>query len=157
MPRPPQGHGGVSGLVGHRSVPRSPRSAGRPAQPLRSGEQLPAAAQHPQDQEEPAGQTLKLIVRSQPGHIKLSQNILRAICRILSAERLSLQDRFQEDPVHMAMIISRNLKEEQKILDSAKSAEVKAAAQSRTELIFSRNFQNGFFFFIFHLFFNRAR
>ncbi|KAG8004670.1 Signal transducer and activator of transcription 1 [Nibea albiflora] len=36
----------------------------------------------------------------------------------------NLQDRFQEDPVHMAMIISRNLKEEQKILDTAKSAEV---------------------------------
>ncbi|XP_027147461.1 signal transducer and activator of transcription 1a isoform X5 [Larimichthys crocea] len=35
----------------------------------------------------------------------------------------NLQDRFQEDPVHMAMIISRNLKEEQKILDTAKSAE----------------------------------
>uniref|UniRef100_A0A3Q3F5D7 Signal transducer and activator of transcription 1a n=1 Tax=Labrus bergylta TaxID=56723 RepID=A0A3Q3F5D7_9LABR len=35
----------------------------------------------------------------------------------------NLQDRFQEDPVHMAMIISRNLKEEQKILDGAKSAE----------------------------------
>uniref|UniRef100_A0A3B5A2K6 Signal transducer and activator of transcription n=1 Tax=Stegastes partitus TaxID=144197 RepID=A0A3B5A2K6_9TELE len=33
----------------------------------------------------------------------------------------NLQDRFQEDPVHMAMIISRNLKEEQKILASAKS------------------------------------
>ncbi|XP_034035108.1 signal transducer and activator of transcription 1-alpha/beta-like isoform X2 [Thalassophryne amazonica] len=31
----------------------------------------------------------------------------------------NLQDRFQEDPVHMAMIISRNLKEEQKILASA--------------------------------------
>lgn len=37
----------------------------------------------------------------------------------------SLQDRFQEDPVSMAMIISRNLKEEQKILATAKSAEVK--------------------------------
>ncbi|XP_071779098.1 signal transducer and activator of transcription 1a isoform X1 [Centroberyx gerrardi] len=35
----------------------------------------------------------------------------------------NLQDRFQEDPVHMAMIISRNLKEEQKILAGAKSAE----------------------------------
>uniref|UniRef100_A0A7N6B8E7 Signal transducer and activator of transcription n=1 Tax=Anabas testudineus TaxID=64144 RepID=A0A7N6B8E7_ANATE len=33
----------------------------------------------------------------------------------------NLQDRFQEDPVHMAMIISRNLKEEQKILANAKS------------------------------------
>lgn len=39
--------------------------------------------------------------------------------------RSSLQDRFQEDPVSMAMIISRNLKEEQKILAAAKSAEVK--------------------------------
>lgn len=35
----------------------------------------------------------------------------------------NLQDRFQEDPVHMAMIISRNLKEEMKILDHAKSIE----------------------------------
>ncbi|XP_068165366.1 signal transducer and activator of transcription 1a isoform X2 [Antennarius striatus] len=35
----------------------------------------------------------------------------------------NLQDRFQEDPVHMAMIISRNLKEELKILDLAKSTE----------------------------------
>ncbi|KAJ0062400.1 hypothetical protein NL108_011001 [Boleophthalmus pectinirostris] len=35
----------------------------------------------------------------------------------------NLQDRFQEDPIHMAMIISRNLKEEQKILEIAKSAE----------------------------------
>ncbi|XP_072231892.1 signal transducer and activator of transcription 1a isoform X3 [Leuresthes tenuis] len=35
----------------------------------------------------------------------------------------NLQDRFQEDPVHMAMIISRNLKEEQKILASARSVE----------------------------------
>ncbi|XP_030604228.1 signal transducer and activator of transcription 1a isoform X3 [Archocentrus centrarchus] len=35
----------------------------------------------------------------------------------------NLQDRFQEDPVHMAMIISRNLKEEQKILAIAKSTE----------------------------------
>lgn len=53
----PQGHGGDPGLAGHRPVPRPPGSAGRPAQPLRPGEQLPAAAQHPQDQEEPAGQT----------------------------------------------------------------------------------------------------
>uniref|UniRef100_A0A3Q4HRY1 STAT transcription factor protein interaction domain-containing protein n=1 Tax=Neolamprologus brichardi TaxID=32507 RepID=A0A3Q4HRY1_NEOBR len=37
----------------------------------------------------------------------------------------NLQDRFQEDPVHMAMIISRNLKEELKILEIAKSTEVK--------------------------------
>ncbi|XP_041821902.1 signal transducer and activator of transcription 1a isoform X7 [Chelmon rostratus] len=35
----------------------------------------------------------------------------------------NLQDRFQEDPVHMAMIICRNLKEEQRILATAKSAE----------------------------------
>ncbi|XP_036946935.1 signal transducer and activator of transcription 1a isoform X3 [Acanthopagrus latus] len=35
----------------------------------------------------------------------------------------NLQDRFQEDPVSMAMIISRNLKEEQKILATAKSIE----------------------------------
>lgn len=35
----------------------------------------------------------------------------------------NLQDRFQEDPVHMAMIICRNLKEEQKILATAKSTE----------------------------------
>ncbi|MEQ2231600.1 Signal transducer and activator of transcription 1-alpha/beta, partial [Ilyodon furcidens] len=35
----------------------------------------------------------------------------------------NLQDRFQEDPVTMAMIISRNLKEEQKILACAKESE----------------------------------
>ncbi|XP_056157341.1 signal transducer and activator of transcription 1a isoform X1 [Lampris incognitus] len=35
----------------------------------------------------------------------------------------NLQDRFQEDPVHMAMIISRNLREEQKILAMVKIAE----------------------------------
>ena len=39
-----------------------------------------------------------------------------------------MQDRFLEDPVHMAMIISRNLKEEKNILATAKSAEVKPAA-----------------------------
>uniref|UniRef100_A0A674B2G7 Signal transducer and activator of transcription n=1 Tax=Salmo trutta TaxID=8032 RepID=A0A674B2G7_SALTR len=36
----------------------------------------------------------------------------------------NLQDRFQEDPVYMAKIISRNLKEEQRILAAAKSIEV---------------------------------
>ncbi|XP_072304187.1 signal transducer and activator of transcription 1a isoform X2 [Eucyclogobius newberryi] len=36
----------------------------------------------------------------------------------------NLQDRFQEDAVHMAMIITRNLKEEQKILEIAKRAEL---------------------------------
>uniref|UniRef100_A0A3Q3WQW5 Signal transducer and activator of transcription n=1 Tax=Mola mola TaxID=94237 RepID=A0A3Q3WQW5_MOLML len=35
----------------------------------------------------------------------------------------NLQDRFQEDPVHMAMIISKNLKEEQRILATVKSTE----------------------------------
>uniref|UniRef100_A0A674APB6 Signal transducer and activator of transcription n=1 Tax=Salmo trutta TaxID=8032 RepID=A0A674APB6_SALTR len=35
-----------------------------------------------------------------------------------------LQDRFQENPVYMAKIISRNLKEEQRILAAAKSIEV---------------------------------
>lgn len=35
-----------------------------------------------------------------------------------------LQDHFQEEPVYMAMIISRNLKEEQRILAAAKSIEV---------------------------------
>ncbi|XP_068612724.1 signal transducer and activator of transcription 1-alpha/beta-like, partial [Brachionichthys hirsutus] len=35
----------------------------------------------------------------------------------------NLQDRFQDDPVHMAMIVSKNLKDEQKILFIAKSAE----------------------------------
>uniref|UniRef100_A0A1A8FVF9 Signal transducer and activator of transcription n=1 Tax=Nothobranchius korthausae TaxID=1143690 RepID=A0A1A8FVF9_9TELE len=34
----------------------------------------------------------------------------------------NLQDRFQEDALHMAMIISRNLKEEQKILANAKDS-----------------------------------
>ncbi|KAI4796362.1 hypothetical protein KUCAC02_027813 [Chaenocephalus aceratus] len=33
----------------------------------------------------------------------------------------NLQDRFQQDPIHMAMIISKNLKEEKKILDGAKN------------------------------------
>uniref|UniRef100_A0A3Q3ADR4 Signal transducer and activator of transcription 1-like n=1 Tax=Kryptolebias marmoratus TaxID=37003 RepID=A0A3Q3ADR4_KRYMA len=42
----------------------------------------------------------------------------------------NLQDRFQEDPVHMAMIIARNLKEEQKILANAKDAEVKSGTVS---------------------------
>uniref|UniRef100_A0A8D3ANJ0 Signal transducer and activator of transcription n=1 Tax=Scophthalmus maximus TaxID=52904 RepID=A0A8D3ANJ0_SCOMX len=37
----------------------------------------------------------------------------------------NLQDRFQEEPVSMAMIISRNLMEEQKILANAKSTEVR--------------------------------
>ncbi|XP_037331553.2 signal transducer and activator of transcription 1a isoform X2 [Pungitius pungitius] len=37
--------------------------------------------------------------------------------------RRNLQDRFQEDPVHMAMIISRNLKEEKKILEKVKITE----------------------------------
>uniref|UniRef100_A0A8C7L6Q1 Signal transducer and activator of transcription n=1 Tax=Oncorhynchus kisutch TaxID=8019 RepID=A0A8C7L6Q1_ONCKI len=41
----------------------------------------------------------------------------------------NLQDRFQEDPVHMAMIISRNLKEEQRILAAAKSIEVLLVGQ----------------------------
>uniref|UniRef100_A0A8C7L5K3 Signal transducer and activator of transcription n=1 Tax=Oncorhynchus kisutch TaxID=8019 RepID=A0A8C7L5K3_ONCKI len=35
----------------------------------------------------------------------------------------NLQDCFQEDPVHLAMIISRNLKEERRILAAAKSIE----------------------------------
>ncbi|KAM8902534.1 signal transducer and activator of transcription 1a isoform 2-T2 [Spinachia spinachia] len=40
--------------------------------------------------------------------------------------RRNLQDRFQEDPVHMAMIISRNLKEEKKILEKVKMTEQEA-------------------------------
>uniref|UniRef100_A0A4W5NJH3 Signal transducer and activator of transcription n=1 Tax=Hucho hucho TaxID=62062 RepID=A0A4W5NJH3_9TELE len=35
----------------------------------------------------------------------------------------NLQDHFQEDPVHMAMIISRNLKEEQKILTNRENTQ----------------------------------
>uniref|UniRef100_A0A3Q3F5X0 Signal transducer and activator of transcription 1a n=1 Tax=Labrus bergylta TaxID=56723 RepID=A0A3Q3F5X0_9LABR len=46
----------------------------------------------------------------------------------------NLQDRFQEDPVHMAMIISRNLKEEQKILDGAKSGTVSAMVVEKQKL-----------------------
>uniref|UniRef100_A0A3Q2PUP4 Signal transducer and activator of transcription n=1 Tax=Fundulus heteroclitus TaxID=8078 RepID=A0A3Q2PUP4_FUNHE len=42
----------------------------------------------------------------------------------------NLQDRFQEEPHAMAMIISRNLKEEQKILACAKEAEVKPPRRS---------------------------
>ncbi|XP_056882588.1 signal transducer and activator of transcription 1a isoform X1 [Takifugu flavidus] len=47
----------------------------------------------------------------------------------------NLQDRFQEDPVHMAMIISRNLKEEQRILDTAKSTEQEGVGLSSTMLV----------------------
>uniref|UniRef100_A0A8C7L2Z7 Signal transducer and activator of transcription 1a n=1 Tax=Oncorhynchus kisutch TaxID=8019 RepID=A0A8C7L2Z7_ONCKI len=41
----------------------------------------------------------------------------------------NLQDCFQEDPVHLAMIISRNLKEERRILAAAKSIEVLLVGQ----------------------------
>uniref|UniRef100_H3C088 Signal transducer and activator of transcription n=1 Tax=Tetraodon nigroviridis TaxID=99883 RepID=H3C088_TETNG len=47
----------------------------------------------------------------------------------------NLQDRFQEDPVHMAMIISRNLKEEQRILDVAKSTEQEGVGVSSTMVV----------------------
>uniref|UniRef100_A0A8C4DST6 Signal transducer and activator of transcription n=1 Tax=Dicentrarchus labrax TaxID=13489 RepID=A0A8C4DST6_DICLA len=50
----------------------------------------------------------------------------------------NLQDRFQEDPVHMAMIISRNLKEEQKILATAKSCNLTSRCSEKL-LHFSSN------------------
>uniref|UniRef100_A0A667WI27 Signal transducer and activator of transcription n=1 Tax=Myripristis murdjan TaxID=586833 RepID=A0A667WI27_9TELE len=46
----------------------------------------------------------------------------------------NLQDRFQEDPVHMAMIICRNLKEERKILGNAKSTEGTVSAMAVEKL-----------------------
>ncbi|XP_060888332.1 signal transducer and activator of transcription 1a isoform X2 [Labrus mixtus] len=57
----------------------------------------------------------------QHGRFALENNFL--LQHNIRKIKRNLQDRFQEDPVHMAMIISRNLKEEQKILDGAKSAE----------------------------------
>uniref|UniRef100_G3PSI1 Signal transducer and activator of transcription n=1 Tax=Gasterosteus aculeatus aculeatus TaxID=481459 RepID=G3PSI1_GASAC len=44
--------------------------------------------------------------------------------------RRNLQDRFQEDPVHMAMIISRNLKEEKKILEKVKITEAQGTVSA---------------------------
>uniref|UniRef100_A0A3B3CJ31 STAT transcription factor protein interaction domain-containing protein n=1 Tax=Oryzias melastigma TaxID=30732 RepID=A0A3B3CJ31_ORYME len=46
----------------------------------------------------------------------------------------NLQDRFQEDPVHMAMIISRNLKEEQKILANEGEGTVSAMVVEKLKL-----------------------
>uniref|UniRef100_A0A674F7T2 Signal transducer and activator of transcription n=1 Tax=Salmo trutta TaxID=8032 RepID=A0A674F7T2_SALTR len=52
----------------------------------------------------------------------------------------NLQDHFQEDPVHMAMIISRNLKEEQKILAAAKTDQnVKSLEYLQDEHDFKEN------------------
>lgn len=58
----------------------------------------------------------------------LLQHTIRKIKR-------NLQDRFQEDPVHLAMIISRNLKEELKILDNAKSTETKQESSASNMVV----------------------
>uniref|UniRef100_A0A665VVS1 Signal transducer and activator of transcription n=1 Tax=Echeneis naucrates TaxID=173247 RepID=A0A665VVS1_ECHNA len=54
----------------------------------------------------------------------------------------NLQDRFQEDPVHMAMIISRNLKEEQKILANAKSTEQEGEGAVSTMVVEKQKLDN---------------
>uniref|UniRef100_A0A3P9A6P8 Signal transducer and activator of transcription n=1 Tax=Esox lucius TaxID=8010 RepID=A0A3P9A6P8_ESOLU len=46
----------------------------------------------------------------------------------------NLQDRFQEDPIHMAMIIARNLKEEQRILAVARSIQVTSMVLEKQKL-----------------------
>lgn len=124
---PLQGHGGDAGLAGHHSLPRPAGSAGRPAQPLCAGEQLPAAAQHPKNQKEPAGPS-----PADPSDTRKSPAPLHRCS-------LPFQDRFQEDPVHMAMIISRNLKEEQNILAKAKSMEVRRLRRLRRRSVGRRD------------------
>lgn len=54
----------------------------------------------------------------------------------------NLQDRFQEDPVHMAMIISRNLKEELKILEAAKSIEQDTESSASTMVVDKQKMDN---------------
>uniref|UniRef100_A0A8C7T9Q0 Signal transducer and activator of transcription n=1 Tax=Oncorhynchus mykiss TaxID=8022 RepID=A0A8C7T9Q0_ONCMY len=58
----------------------------------------------------------------QHSRFALEKNLLRQ--HNIRKFKGNLQDHFQEDPVHMAMIISRNLKEERRILAAAKSIEV---------------------------------
>ncbi|XP_034404964.1 signal transducer and activator of transcription 1a isoform X5 [Cyclopterus lumpus] len=55
----------------------------------------------------------------QHGRFALNNNFL--LQHNIRKIKRNLQDRFQEDPVHMAMVISRNLKEEKKILENAKN------------------------------------
>ncbi|XP_056287029.1 signal transducer and activator of transcription 1-alpha/beta-like isoform X1 [Pseudoliparis swirei] len=57
----------------------------------------------------------------QHGRFALDNNFL--LQHNIRKIKRNLQDRFQEDPVHMAMVISRNLKEEKKILENAKNTE----------------------------------
>uniref|UniRef100_A0A8C7T034 Signal transducer and activator of transcription n=1 Tax=Oncorhynchus mykiss TaxID=8022 RepID=A0A8C7T034_ONCMY len=57
----------------------------------------------------------------QHSRFALEKNLLRQ--HNIRKFKGNLQDHFQEDPVHMAMIISRNLKEERRILAAAKSIE----------------------------------
>ncbi|KAK6325182.1 hypothetical protein J4Q44_G00045240 [Coregonus suidteri] len=57
----------------------------------------------------------------QHSRFALEKNLLRQ--HNIRKFKRNFQDHFQEDPVHMAMIISRNLKEEQRILAAAKSIE----------------------------------
>uniref|UniRef100_A0A8C7T4Y8 Signal transducer and activator of transcription n=1 Tax=Oncorhynchus mykiss TaxID=8022 RepID=A0A8C7T4Y8_ONCMY len=54
----------------------------------------------------------------QHSRFALEKNLLRQ--HNIRKFKGNLQDHFQEDPVHMAMIISRNLKEERRILAAAK-------------------------------------
>ncbi|XP_056287251.1 signal transducer and activator of transcription 1-alpha/beta-like isoform X2 [Pseudoliparis swirei] len=57
----------------------------------------------------------------QHGRFALDNNfLLQHNIRLI---KRNLQNRFQEEPVHMAMVISRNLKEEKKILENAKNTE----------------------------------
>ncbi|KAL3045502.1 hypothetical protein OYC64_013719 [Pagothenia borchgrevinki] len=55
----------------------------------------------------------------QHGRFALENNFL--LQHNIRKIKRNLQDRFQEEPIHMAMIISKNLKEEKKILDGAKN------------------------------------
>uniref|UniRef100_A0A6Q2Y8Q0 Signal transducer and activator of transcription n=1 Tax=Esox lucius TaxID=8010 RepID=A0A6Q2Y8Q0_ESOLU len=50
----------------------------------------------------------------------------------------NLQDRFQEDPIHMAMIIARNLKEEQRILAVARSIQVADLENTQTSMVLEK-------------------
>uniref|UniRef100_A0A8C2WP89 Signal transducer and activator of transcription n=1 Tax=Cyclopterus lumpus TaxID=8103 RepID=A0A8C2WP89_CYCLU len=59
----------------------------------------------------------------QHGRFALNNNFL--LQHNIRKIKRNLQDRFQEDPVHMAMVISRNLKEEKKILENAKNTKVR--------------------------------
>ncbi|XP_034404957.1 signal transducer and activator of transcription 1a isoform X4 [Cyclopterus lumpus] len=64
----------------------------------------------------------------QHGRFALNNNFL--LQHNIRKIKRNLQDRFQEDPVHMAMVISRNLKEEKKILENAKNTKESEGAVS---------------------------